>query len=789
MMLPVISNSQGADIGNRLTYLDTVDPYYVNGDFPKLITPQWVGDPDVQAVVVLSIDDLRAPENFEKFLRPILNRLKQIDGRAPLSISANRVDPNHPHHQRWLHEGVTLEAHTLHHPCPLLTNGDLPFAKATFNDSIDLLWQVPNLQPVAFRGPCGDIWNTNSPRIYTEIFNSISAEGHFLQISSSVHSVLSRRDPELPRELAIDEDGRDRFLKYTTGEVPIFGHHDYVYVNFVENYPYPYVIDRLCWELPIAIPGDHQHGCYEGVYGRRLVRDWQASVDATFVKRGLMTLCFHPHGRCTPQEVVQVIDHAVRRHGSKVRFLNFREVIERINQNLLGGHPVRADDGGDNGVRLIDLNHDGYLDVVIGNETTRLTRLWDPRTERWQETTFPVAIVRIDAQGKRSSAGVRFGVLQKSGMASLIVRNEQQAGLWHFDGQGWSEVPGGLTGLDFEGQSINTARAGRDRGVRLRDLDRDGLSELLVANPNQNAVFRWSPARARWTPLPFALPSDTRIVDTQGRDAGLRFADVDRDGGSDILFSDEARYCVDRFTSLSSGWAQRILSGEHGAFPGFPPFIRDGRNNGVWTRSGTLWVVNEDTAQLKNHARSVALGELEELEKQHKGLRLLSSWRVLGPFPNVNEKGFDTDFGPETAPGEIDWSRTYSGVGGRKVAWTPVAAETKGNLPAFYLESFCRQHQFRTNDLVVYLATTLQSPANQPAKLWLGSEDGIKVWLNGALVHSKLVRRQAALGQDKVGVDLKEGENRLLIKLEQISAGGVLVAAVFAKDPIKSTAP
>ena len=62
------------------------DPYYVSRTFPKLITPQWVGEEGVEAVVILAIDDMRDPAKYEAFLRPILDRLKKIDGRAPVSI-------------------------------------------------------------------------------------------------------------------------------------------------------------------------------------------------------------------------------------------------------------------------------------------------------------------------------------------------------------------------------------------------------------------------------------------------------------------------------------------------------------------------------------------------------------------------------------------------------------------------------------------------------------------------------------------------------------------------------
>src|SRR6186997_3684131 len=81
---PVIAQTPGK--GNRLAYLDENDPYYPSRTFPKLITPQWVGEPGVDAVVVLAIDDMRGHEKWEAFLRPILERLKQLYGTAPVSI-------------------------------------------------------------------------------------------------------------------------------------------------------------------------------------------------------------------------------------------------------------------------------------------------------------------------------------------------------------------------------------------------------------------------------------------------------------------------------------------------------------------------------------------------------------------------------------------------------------------------------------------------------------------------------------------------------------------------------
>ena len=94
--------------GNRLAYLDSDDPFYPGRDFPKLITPQWVGEDGVDAVVVLAIDDMRETPKYETMLRPILNRLKKIDGRAPVSIMVNTISPTNAQLQSWLKEGVSL---------------------------------------------------------------------------------------------------------------------------------------------------------------------------------------------------------------------------------------------------------------------------------------------------------------------------------------------------------------------------------------------------------------------------------------------------------------------------------------------------------------------------------------------------------------------------------------------------------------------------------------------------------------------------------------------------------
>ena len=321
---------------NSLSYLDEyAEPYYPGTHFPKLTTPQWVGEEGVDAVVTLAIDDMRDTAKYEAYLRPILDRLKKDRGPRPVSIMTCRVDPHDPQLQTWLAEGVTIEVHTVDHPCPCLQGGDFANAKSTYDRCVDMMASIPGNQPVAFRMPCCDSRNTPSPRLWSEIFNSGQSSGNFLQADSSVFTVFTPADPELPGELLSDERGNPRFKKYIP--FPSF-------VNTIENYPYPYVIGKLCWQFPCMVPSDWEAQNLQQPNNPETVADMKAALDATVIKQGMFNLVFHPHGWIRNDQMIELIDYAQQRYGKRVKFLNFNECVDRINENLLLGQPLRAAD-------------------------------------------------------------------------------------------------------------------------------------------------------------------------------------------------------------------------------------------------------------------------------------------------------------------------------------------------------------------------------------------------------------------------------------------------------------
>lgn len=139
------------------------------------------------------------------------------------------------------------------------------------------------------------------------------------------------------------------------------------------------------------------------------------------------------------------------------------------------------------------------------------------------------------------------------------------------------------------------------------------------------------------------------------------------------------------------------------------------------------------------------------------GLAKMSPWSVLGTLPAPGENGakaFTSDFGPEKG---VDLSRKYQDG---KTAWRTEAKFIDGKV-----------HELPSIVGATYLYRTIESPDERTIDLSLGSDDGIKVWLNGKQVLAKNVARAAAADQEKLGVILQSGRNELLMKI--VNTGGI----------------
>jgi hypothetical protein len=141
------------------------------------------------------------------------------------------------------------------------------------------------------------------------------------------------------------------------------------------------------------------------------------------------------------------------------------------------------------------------------------------------------------------------------------------------------------------------------------------------------------------------------------------------------------------------------------------------------------------------------------------------AWLLSGPYTEQGKNGaelFDVAFAPEKS--------------GSQAEWRPVSAPASGKPGLVEMDKI-----FGGNDRVAYLKTRLASAKEQEAVLELGSDDGVKVWLNGQVVHANNATRPCSPGQDKANVRLKQGAHTLLVKVTQ--GGGEWSACCRAVAP------
>src|SRR4030065_177999 len=111
--------------------------------------------------------------------------------------------------------------------------------------------------------------------------------------------------------------------------------------------------------------------------------------------------------------------------------------------------------------------------------------------------------------------------------------------------------------------------------------------------------------------------------------------------------------------------------------------------------------------------------------------RFITDWLLIGPFDAPDMDYLPVAYPPEK---EIALDKRYPGKGGTEAAWKKAAALPDGSLNLNEL--------FRPNEQVlIYGLAYVHSPDERTAHLLLGSDDGVRGWVNGALVHSHPAHR------------------------------------------------
>ena len=160
----------------------------------------------------------------------------------------------------------------------------------------------------------------------------------------------------------------------------------------------------------------------------------------------------------------------------------------------------------------------------------------------------------------------------------------------------------------------------------------------------------------------------------------------------------------------------------------------------------------------------------------------LRTWLLCGEFPNPPHEGDEHyDHTPPCIGLETDYLKAHGGEASvQPVAGTAVERlRTNGSAATWFEHASPRDvvdlkaaFQGRpTTDVVAYAYASVERGEAGKAFLAVGSDDGVRIWLNGELVHDHLVSRGVRPDEDLVAVTLRKGTNRLLLKVEQGGGG------------------
>ncbi|MBI3461720.1 MAG: hypothetical protein HY000_01470 [Planctomycetes bacterium] len=141
---------------------------------------------------------------------------------------------------------------------------------------------------------------------------------------------------------------------------------------------------------------------------------------------------------------------------------------------------------------------------------------------------------------------------------------------------------------------------------------------------------------------------------------------------------------------------------------------------------------------------------------QHYGF--IQHWRLIGPFDNTDKTGFDAVYPPER---KIELEAEHRGKES-PVRWTEhTTSDPHGMVD---LNKVLSKHM----GVVAYALGVVESPDERPVQIRAGSNNAVKIWLNGQLLFFREEYHHGLhMDQHRSTGTLRPGRNTILIKVCQ----------------------
>jgi len=231
-----------------------------------------------------------------------------------------------------------------------------------------------------------------------------------------------------------------------------------------------------------------------------------------------------------------------------------------------------------------------------------------------------------------------------------------------------------------------------------------------------------------------------------------------------------------KISELKGG--EHILPHESETFEGYSPDKKIDKLtlNNVLLQSG----LNEITFQVTGKATSSEGMELAfvGMTRSPSLRRFIKEWNLIGPFDAPDMSYLQTAYPPEK---ETNLKKKYTGKNNLKLEWKKIQAEESGFVHLAGL--------FEPNEqAIAYGLVYVFSPEELKTHMLIGSDDGVRIWLNDNLIHSNPAYRGAYPDQDRISVELKKGWNKLLVKVLQGGGGwGFYVRFIDPEGVLRSS--
>jgi len=131
-------------------------------------------------------------------------------------------------------------------------------------------------------------------------------------------------------------------------------------------------------------------------------------------------------------------------------------------------------------------------------------------------------------------------------------------------------------------------------------------------------------------------------------------------------------------------------------------------------------------------------------------------WFMAGPY---QEEGYDAAYNTAHGPESAAFVSPHLGFGEGKPRF--------GHQPG-YVDG--TSHALQSVTGAFYVARSIFTPVERTLNLSLGSDDGIRIYLNGEEVYANNVQRGVTPDSDQTSITLRPGENTLVLKI--INGGG-----------------